>query len=314
MTFEDLKPGDILLCPPTPFPEGWIGQAIILLTGGKVSHTAMYCGEKGGEPRIAHSDLRGIYSMPLKDFLDESPGCYLMRLKDQADLLPVLHAIDSYADKGNPYPVMNFGVLGLLIIGNRLAKDTLRNRAFYDFTMLVGLKIIQEINKHKYKGKHAMTCSQFASQCFTDAGALYDIQFDKLILGFGGVNSIDDRASLLDYIMYDNSNGLPLPDEEDTHAVPANEDQIISNFMGLMRNDSNDITAPEYVEEHELSKAALKLLIALCEAITGVKPSSPGEALDLISSNRNYFVTPDDLLMNAANLEELGYFDKSILA
>lgn len=313
MTLEDLKPGDILLCPPIPLSEGWIGQAIVLLTGGKVSHTAVYCGEENGEPRIAHSDLRGIIYMPLKAFMDEEPGCYIRRYKDRNDLRPVLEAVDTYAGKGNPYPVMNFGVLGLLLIGNKFTKDTLKSRIFYDFALLVSLKLIKEINKHKYPGKNPMTCSQFASQCYTNAGEEYEIKFEKLLLQFNPSDPVGNSMAtcLLDYVTFDTENALSIAGE--TEGVTSeNEDRIVSEFIHFMQNDANDMAEP--VSDQKLSAVGLKLLMALCEVFTGQQPASVEEAMDMLSSNRNYFVTPDDLLTNTINLEDKGYFDKTIFS
>lgn len=313
MKLEDLKPGDVLLCPPIPLKKktkNWIGWAIILLTGGEVSHSAIYCGEKEGEPWIAHSDLRGIIYMPLKDFMDEEPKCYIRRHKDQTELLPVVEAIDTYAGKGNPYPVMNFGVLGLLLIGNMVLKDTLKNKIYYDFALLVGLKIIKEINEHKYPGKDAMTCSQFVSQCYTDAGETYDIKFEKLLLQFKQSNALDNQANLLDYINTADENEI-ITDEE-INNILNNEENIAADFIGLMQNDIDANRPVELVSESKLSRVGKKLLFALYEAFTGKKTSSVAEAVETFSSNRNYFVTPDDLLTNTTNLDEKGSFDKKI--
>lgn len=316
MKLEDLKPGDIFLCPPIPLKKGeknWIGWAIILLTGGKVSHSAVYCGERDGELQIAHSDLRGIFYMPLKAFMNEEPGCYVRRHKDQTELSPVIKAVDTYAGKGNPYPVMNFGVLGILLIANKLLKDTLKNKIFYDFALLVGLKIIKEINKRRYPGKDAMTCSQFATQSYTDAGDMYDIKFEKLLLQFGEANSMEDRASLLDYIEPADENELQISDEE-MNEVFENEDRIVSRFIDLMQGNMNETQPGEPVNKKMLSNVGKRLLMALCEVLTGKKPSSVAEAMDMFSTNRNYFVTPDDLLTNTKNLEDKGYFDKTIMS
>lgn len=316
MKLEDLKPGDVLLSPPIPLKEGlknWIGWAIVLLTGGKVSHSAIYCGEKDGELWMAHSDLRGIIYMPLKAFMDEEPGCYIRRHKDQTELLPVVEAADMYAGKGNPYPVMNFGVLGILLIGNKLLKDTLKNRIFYDFALLVGLKIIKEINKHKYPGKNAMTCSQFVSQCYTDAGDAYDIKFEKLLLEFNQQNALENKSSLLDYIDSADTNEIIITDDE-MATVLENEDAVVSKFIDLMQNDTNELENSEFVSEEKLSEVGKKLLLALHETFTGEKAPSVTVAIETFSTNRNYFVTPDDLLTNTTNLEDKGYFDKTIFA
>lgn len=133
MKTKDLKPGDVLLCPPIAMPEGWIGQAIVLLTGGKVSHAALYCGERNKELQVAHSDLRGIIYMPLQLFIDEEPGFYVARHREQRDLNPVLQAASAYADKGIRYPVSDFAVLGLLILANRFSSNTLKSKIFYNF-------------------------------------------------------------------------------------------------------------------------------------------------------------------------------------
>lgn len=314
LKIEDLKPGDILLFPPNKLGDnGWVGQAIILLTGGQVSHSAVFRGEKDGQLKVAHAEPKGIVSESFIALLESEPGCYVKRHSIKTDLNPVLSVVEKYTDHDNPYPFLNLGVLGLLILENRFSEKTLKNRVFYDFTILIGLKIMKMVEKHKHAGKTPMTCSQFAAQCFTDAGDEYDIKFNKLLIQFGSFNSVIEEDSLLNIL---NTEDFVLNSQENTIEIEPNtilnrEDEIVSDFMQLI--EIGETNSAVSVTRGQLGIAGKMLLNALSEALTGKKPSSTEDAIKQLSTNRNYYVTPDDLLSNSNNLTAIGYIDKSVL-
>lgn len=316
MKITELKKGDILLCRPIDLPEGWLGRAIVWLTGGEVSHTALYCGKIGGIRTVAHSDLRGIIYMPLDKLIgEEVNGFYVARHSGRKIFSPVLKAAEKYAspyedrnEEGGdnaaiPYPITDFGVLGLLILGNKFLPEAMLCRAFYDFALLIAVKIMKEINARHFD-QRSMTCSQFASQCYTDAGAAYEIRFEKLLLRFGSLKQSDGKVSLLEMLHPDDTLELPACIDE---SILAREELVVDRFLGLAGGEA---IAPENtVDKKEFHRVAALLLTVLCAAIAGKKPSSVREAIHIFSTNRNYLVTPDDLLSNASNLHKIGFME-----
>lgn len=99
------------------------------------------------------------------------------------------------------------------------------------------------VQEKKYTGKHLSSCSQLVSQCFTDAGKMYDLQFDKLVVDFK-VKAPDLPRSLeagnevfsLDLLYFDTSDrnliADPLPCAEE------DEGMLVSNFI-LAAEDSH---------------------------------------------------------------------------
>ncbi len=322
LKIEDLKPGDVLLFPPNSILNGgWVGQAIVLLTGGKVSHSAVLWGEKDGVLRVAHAAPPGITSESFIALLKAEPGCYVKRNTTKKVLEPVLTVVDRYTDHENPYPFFNLGILGLLLLANRFSEKTIQNSIFYKFALLVSLKIMQIVEKNKHPNKHPMSCSQFVAQCFTDAGNDYEIKFNKLLIQFGVLNSTDEKNSLLNMVASEElemgeleMGELTIDDEIsklDAESVLSQEDQIASEFLELLENGTTDTL--ELVKTEKLGATGKKLLKALCKMMTGKQPSSVEDAIKLLSTNRNYYVTPEDLLSNAKNLVDIGYLDKSVL-
>lgn len=310
---EDLKPGDILLFPPNALPEGWVGQAIVLLTKGTVSHSALYWGEKEGVFMAAHAAPKGIGSVSFPDLVRSEPGCFVRRRNEKEDPEPVLKAIDGYTDHENSYPFFNLAVLGLLMLANRFLNKTLRNRIFYDFALLVSAKLMKAVQEYRHPGKSPMSCSQFVAQCYTDAGDDYDIKFVKLLVQFGELNTTADETSLFDLLGRDET--LEIPETNlDTNQILSMETDVAERFIEWMKNNDNELAVESaHVDEEDLNKVSRKLLKSLCQVFTGTKPASVKEAIKRLSTNRNYFVTPEDLLSNASNLETIGYIDRTAL-
>lgn len=313
---EDLKPGDILLFPPNKWKEGGkVGQIIVLLTGGEVSHAAVY----RGEGKVAHAAPPYIVSGAFEALLRGEPGCYVKRHSTETVLNPVLAAVDKYADHDNPYPFFNLGVLGLLLLSNRFAKKTLSNVIFYNFALWLSVKLMKAAERKIYPGKKPMSCSQFATQCFTDAGENYDIRFRRLLIQFteASLNANDDKDCLLNLTTqagFKDWDAMTNELEENTEMMQEQEEQIISDFLELLeKGESSNSSVLNTVDTAKLGKVGQKLLKELCGAITGKTPASPEEALELLSTNRNYFITPEDLHVNAKNLTNVGYIDKTML-
>lgn len=312
MKIKDLKPGDVLLC--CPDPKSKIAKMIVAITKGKVSHAAIFMGERDGELYITHSEAHGIVYMSLKEFIAHEPaGFYVMRHNEQTDLLPVLEAANKYVNEKIPYPYTNLALLGLLILLNRFSFNTRVQRAFYEAVVVVAAKLMKMIRKEVRHGKETMICSQYAAQCYTDAGDDYDIKFNKLLLEFGGAKKSGTDMSLFDLLNSRNEGDLQLLGEHESDAFLANEEQIFGNFIQLMDGEENlPLTSDNNITEGKLIEASASLMMSLCYFFTGKEPDSIEQAKQIIeefSTNRNFFVTPDDLLSNTKNLNEKGFFD-----
>lgn len=322
ITTNNLLPGDIILCTPNILKiDGWIGQAIVLFTGGLASHTALYCGQKAGIGQIAHSNLAGTHYDTLDFFQKNHAGFFVRRHTGRRDLTAVLAAVDNYMhnDKPDPYPIANLVVLGLLILSKKLMAKTLTNKIFYDFLMLATVKLMKQINE-KYYTKNAMTCSQFAAQCYTDAGGGrdYNIEFDKLYVQFELENSCNQKLSLLDMLEDDEDlqsfNAIDIVENIHKQADKylRREIQIVDQFMAFINNDPNLSSSTETVSHAELAGCSQALLTVIHKVKMGYDPLSVKEALAMCNTDRNFLVTPDDLLFNASNLTDVGYVGRQL--
>ena len=316
ITFADLKSGDILLCPPVPFslsnPLTCLGHIIIKITGGVVSHAALYCGIVDNKLTVAHADLPGISTVELSDFLLSEHSCYVYRHKLQTNPEIVSNIAIKYTMENISYPVLNLGVLGVLLLTNKFSEKTVKNKVFYDFVVWLSLKIMKEVEKVKYKGKTPMTCSQFVTQCYTDAGEEYDVKFDRMLIQFGETkqNSIGGSVTLLSYLL---KNEKVLDTEVislDENEILNKETQIITNFSNLLDTDSVDFILKG--NKDNSIKDICMMGKMLSDVLNMHYPDLLPNALenDLYnkqkSTNRNYFVAPDDLYFNTNNLELIG--------
>lgn len=313
----DLKPGDILLCPPVPFtpsePLTCLGHIIIAITKGKVSHAAVYCGLIDGVQVIAHSDLPGIATIKLADFLSSEHTCYVFRHKTLSEANNVAKIAIEYTKGANPYPKLNLGILGILLLYNRFSVNILKHEKFYYFTVWLSLKIMEEIPKIKHQGKTPMTCSQFAAQCYTDSGEDFDIKFKKMFIQAGAFkrNSIEDSTSLYLYISDNKSikkNLLKSP-SVNKKAIINNENVIINDFISLLESDGKNITLSAQKAKNnsfDILNAGEMLLNALTEYAPNIVNFTNNSDETQFSTKRNYFVTPDDLYSNTNNLEKVG--------
>lgn len=313
ITAKDLKAGDIILCVPNILKiDGWIGQAIVMLTSGLASHTAVYCGEIEGVQKVAHSNLAGTHYDSLDYFTKNHAGFFVRRYTQNKDLSPVLAAVDRYMhkEKPDPYPIADLVLLGVLVLGKKFLNKTTPDRIIYDFAVLLTVLLMKEINK-RYYTQQSMTCSQFAAQCYTDAKDNYDIKFSKLFIQFDNLND-GQNCSLLEFIKEQNGVDPVAVIENQAASYLKQENIIIDDFIKFMNGETGLSSSTENVNESNLSVLGTALLWILHKIRTGQYPKSTDDALKQFYTNRNYLVMPDDLLFNATNLTDIGYAGRKL--
>lgn len=313
LKLEDLQIGDVVLYPPE---EGdWLAQAIALLTNGTVNHAAIYYGVKDGKHCVAESVLKGMGINPLPDCITEKYAHPILRHVSGEDMSLVVECAKKYVDEGNAYPYVNLGMLALLLIAKKFTKDTMRSKAFYDFALLVCVKLMRVIQESDNQSKHKMSCSQFTAQCFTDAGEKYDLKFDRLIVQLDRVlkNAKDDNTlSLLDMLSETSSLALcsDMPEKVQEDSVLAGEEKITHDFIRYIESEKNGLvlSAKEVFETKPLTPVIIKIVFCLYEMITGSKTDDIQVAIEGIkySTNRNFLVTPEDININCTNLKRVG--------
>lgn len=311
MEKKDLRPGDILLFP----PNEWIGKAIVAITKGSISHVAIYNGDQDGKASIAHSHLEGAAYMLFDLFLKDAGRCYVRRHEKQSDLSPVLQAAGKYIQAKNHYPFANIFLLGMLLVSKRFSKNILHSKIFYNFLLNVTHKILPKLDTHPElgKGKHGMSCSQFVTQCFSDAGKDYAIKFKAILCQYESVSPESDEMSLLEFIRQQNKSNLipanlpPLPEMKITQEE---EDKIIADFIALLESTGKLGLIDNIAKSDD--KELINIAATLIGAISNANSESDLEGFLNTGSgpNMNYLITPDDLLSNTENLLDMGVITK----
>ena len=319
LTVNDLKPGDILLSPPPEsFSKGWMGQLIIKLTKGKVSHGVIYCGLIDDEPTIAHAYVRGIEHLPLKDHFekDETPLCFVRRLSPSStDMEPILEAANKYIEANNPLAKESFIFLGLILLSKRISENRLHHPALHNFVTMICIKLAKVIARKRSErggGENAMNCSQFVLQCFEDAGEDYQIEFNKLFLAYETEESLTGFKSLLDYVDKKEigearpTDGEPAQTDDEKwypEMLSPDEEITVKDFMALLDGNSQEQLTAQ-VDDVCLQKNSTGLAELLYELLTGRKPEPGCDIEDFLLSNKNYIALPNDLLENTKNLTD----------
>lgn len=330
MKKTDLRAGDVILFP--PHKGDFIAQAIAFLTDGEVNHAAL-CYPDGEILKVAESILKdGLVLDPFAEHIESKYPLRICRLRDILDVTPVLEAAKRYLDEKNAYPNFNLGLLGVLLVFKKFAPHTWKNKIVYEFCTWVAEKLMELVREKKYSGKHPMSCSQFVSQCFTDAGDKYDLQFDSLIVNFETKKqsfthslTVQNEVSLLDLLSQ--SEDLEICGtnlmENSFSTVKEDESQLVSDFIQVVtelnaiplhmaknvQTKSLEVGDVQNVSISKINKMTANLVLSLYELQQGSSATSIKEAISFLKSStaRNYFVSPQDLLVNCPkSLEYVG--------
>lgn len=326
MKKNELCAGDVILFP--PHKGDFIAQAIAFLTDGEVNHAAL-CYPENGVLMIAESILKdGLVLNPFQEHIDGEYPLRVCRRKGQNDMKPVLFAARKYLEEKNTYPNFNLGLLGVLLLFKKFAPHTWKNKVVYSFALLVASELMQLVRKHKYADRHPMSCSQFVAQCFTDAGAGYDLNFETLVVDFEVVkkNAVMTRSQNNDeeispvemlnktetslktamHTFSDDKIGeLKISDQEKL-ALTSEFMKVTSNKIAVTRGVSS---TEETVSSSALKRVMANIAFAIYELQTGVFTTDLKKVLTYLKSStaRNFFVSPQDLLANCTDsLEHIG--------
>jgi len=276
------KSGDVLVFKTS---DSFIGKVISRLTDSDVSHSALVYDEK----HYVHLVSKGIEKAELSDCPEHS--VYQLRHSTETDMTKVIDAATLYLAKDIPYNYPSLVILGGLII-YRKSNYTPEYKAIVNTILGIACWSLDKLLNRIIAGEdnQAMMCSQFAYQCYFDAGSSYRIKIKDGVIWHesredGGIRLID---------LLETKEEMPLFQIQDYDEKDIDEERLAQKLYEALTNESH---ADGYLANAELedtlSKASkfLDLLEKILEAL--------GSQMPLPS----LFVTPADLCYNAENLE-----------
>lgn len=310
INLNDLQVGDILVF---PAPEdSALSQAIALLTDSSVSHGALLS-EVGERYIVAETATKGLAYNPLPK--DESP--YVLRYKlSDAQREELLHVVQAYISEGNDYGYADLIMLGLLLLFKKFSKKTLTNKILYQLLIVISIPLQKVIQKYLTESKHPMVCSQFVAQCYTDADC--DLQFSQMVIAYGPLNKAIAEINSLAEKAATWQTETPEAGEEMPHLADSDmdENEIMKQFVGLLREEKHLLTLPNQTHDEEQAQTTIfsepslvapgqKLAQILAPVLSELSKSSTDDSHKM-STLRNCFVTPVDLLSNCTNTVKVG--------
>jgi hypothetical protein len=322
MTIEQVQPADVLLFSGNSI----ISEAIILLTGGGVSHAAMAYDAL----QLVHEVPEHAKMQPMKD-LFSGREISVMRLREGHSLEAlqgVLNAGKTYVDQAEPYPMSNLYLLGLILIYRRVTPNTKVQKWTVKILRAVIAEIEAYIRQRNTPDKLPMVCSQFVHQCYADGGVRLKIK-DGVVL-FKAAHTLApagstaaEPTSLLDIALASPAESPAEPAAQQMRLLqapsigieetPMDGEELARNLLSALQEEDSgeDNVDPELVNTVKLFGHAVNTLIADEGADTllhkGRYPqSSSDRGMRLLSQNESMFVTPADLLLNCPALEKKG--------
>ncbi len=337
MSIKDIEPGDVLLFS----GESLISEAIILVTGGGVSHAA-----------IAYDDIDLVHEVPphaargVMAELFEGRTISVMRVFDsqhKEQIPKALTAANQFVKDKEPYPMSNLYLLGLVLLYRTVTPNTLTQKYITKVLRIVIAELEEFIRMKRQPGKLPMVCSQFVYQCYAHAGVQLKIRNGVVIQNLTNKLAFEDvmenkQLSLLDRIVTQPlsspinqmsnaaSNNIELGGNE--NETQEDQDAVITGLLNALKQEAELVRdafepgrdteqMPELqvaqIPESELSVELVQTanqfascMVNAIELSTEVGQSGYSEPLKLLQQNEAMFVTPTDLLLHCEALEKVG--------
>lgn len=311
ITLQELKTGDIMLFSPT---DEAISKLIVFVTHSQVSHTGMvdynpaYVINEQGE-----GAMRRLLGAPGERTV------YIRRLKDAPDTSKVVDIAMEYVNEKLPYPKSNLFFLGIYVLAGEFIPDTLTGELIKNLLRVVCYELIKFVNEKQFPGEGVpMVCSQFAAFCYDQAalkyGPEYKIHYNEKVATVPSlIRTILDQLEKEPEKTYrlekPKKKGLLGEVEEELMTAEECCGQLLEH---LTKNRL--MAAPSKVSDEVIAATYQygKLLLALFgskELKEDVEAVSATEIRDVLLELLRFqetFVTPEDLLSNTTNLEDMG--------
>ena len=330
ITLQELKTGDIMLFSPT---DEAISKLIVFVTHSKVSHTGMvdynpaYVINEQGE-----GAMRRLLGAPGERTI------YIRRLKNAPDTSKVVDIAMEYVNEQLPYPKSNLFFLGIYVLAGEFIPDTLTGELIKNLLRVVCYELIKLVNEKRFPGVDTpMVCSQFAAFCYDQAALKYGPEYkihynDKVATVPSLIRTILDqliKEPEKTYRLDAPKKGLLGEVEEELMSAEECCGKLLEHLTknhlmagaspeaedGVMKASDEMMTARPTKVSDEVIAAVYqygRLLLALFgskelkEDAKTVSAKEIQEVLEELLRFQETFVTPEDLLSNTTNLEDMG--------
>ena len=313
MNISDLNQADVLLF--SGEKGSFISEAIMFLTDSPVSHTAL---SYTTSAKIIEETPPAVQVNTAVDrFKDRT--IYVMRRGVRPEFMtPVLDAATGYLNNNEPYAMSNLYLVGALLIFKKFTATSLEQKIILKILEKIAAEIIDYINEKKEPGKLPMVCSQFAYQCYEDAGADYKLTIKDGVLfearkaaPKGAVNLLEQA---IEKVTKDDTESFrkALSTAAVTKVAPAesNEElarQLLEALRAPKKEEPAEISSELALAIHkfaELSHTVMKGAVKDVEK--EVQLGVCTEALNFLKDQEAIFVAPGDLLQHCPDLKQMG--------
>ncbi len=312
---KDLHSTDVLLF--SADQDNGVSQAIIFLTGGKVSHSAIKDSKSdtlihGLRPHVQEGSVTELF---------KNREIYVMRIAQDRDLQPVLSAATEYVKNKEPFPMSTLYLLGLILLYKRFTPDGEIQKWVTLILRRVVTEIEEFIRQRDYPGKLPMVCSQFVFQCYKKGNVPLKIKNGVLLKT---EKEQDNYNRNLIEVALDTPSSLHADMTDQVQADQATDEGLISNeelansllkSLRSTRVSAINTLSSELIGEvnnfgrviHEaVSGDTLSGLSGDSSVLAEQINSYMSRGLEYLRVNEALFVTPFDLLMNCPTLKLKG--------
>ena len=305
ITFNDLKPGDILLL---SAKDDFVSTIISIFTNSEVTHTAIVAG-----------DTRYMYecTAPVAccTALSErhNRDIYVRRLSDAAlPPDPVVAYAKKYVDDKQPYAYADMIFIGIcLLTKGCVPKLAVSHPNLIIEIMKIACYTVEKwINTKKHPGQLPMVCSQMAFNAYANAALTVDSGY-KIHIDNESEPIQNLLTMVLDSLHAQNTTDLLLSETEDFSCEDPYQaaEPIFQKMIEAYQEEQNSDAISPVCKEPINDKLLPYVLKFAKHILTALGIDCKDNAVlitETLLDMQGAFVTPDDLCYHAENLTSIG--------
>lgn len=300
---SELQAGDILLIEPC---DELISKLIAKVTKSPVSHTALSCGKSDDIGSVMEETPPVAVRSTVLNRTERT--AYVMRLNSNIKCDAVMDIAAKYVLEELPYANAQLPFIALYcLISDFTEGDKLQGLIKRIVRLALGV-IVEIQDKHRYEGKNAMMCSQFAYHCYREAGKEYKINMNDEVI-YTLINKIIDIISKEPQIAIESEKYvLDNEYEEDINNQDKLLDELCREIDDARKNNvQSNKKKPDVDFIKVVCQFAKKFVMFYGEGIDDSKDMK--YYLEKLMEMKEYFISPGDLLNNTQNLVCVGTVD-----
>ncbi|SFR83066.1 C40 family peptidase [Anaeromicropila populeti] len=298
---SDLKKGDIILLSPY---DQWDSKLIAIVTNSPVSHGVMSYYDYN---TIVEENPPCVQTLPIAGKIKGRDAYVVRNKKETLDMEPVVKIAEKYLNQKDPFTYVSVYTIAIYMLMSEVNLTKELQQQLIIFFKAASIEVEKYLKEQKDSDCQPMTCSQFIYECYNETGEEYKVDLVKTALDTSLLSRVKKVIESNPEKYQEMEVNLEIDEKFSA------EEEIMKlmeeTFHSFESGSINDVNDEVITDDFAVAFSKFCILFLKTQKIV-LGDKDYIKALDILINNKEFYVTPGDLLVNTSNFVCLGLLEK----